>query len=202
MTTGHPTQEEMEETEDLVVRVQQGDTEAYADIVRQFQQPIFRYCCRLLGNRQDAEDAVQDIMVKAFQSIRRYKPDVGFQAWLYRIAGNHCLNLLSKRKLHSRVMRLLRPGEGTSSPEQQLDERLYSYPLAAALRELSPDERNLLTLRIFEQMSYVEIGHILQCSPNSLHKRMERVKVNVRKIMNAKEEHSCNHTNTAMTSKI
>ena len=62
-----------EDLENLVTRIQQGDTHEYATIVRTFQQPIFRYCYRMLDNKQDAEDAVQDIFIKAYRSLHQFK---------------------------------------------------------------------------------------------------------------------------------
>ncbi len=72
-----------DELEIWIDAVRQGETEKYELIVRAFQQPIFRYCYRLFANRQDAEDAVQDILVKAFQSLDQYRSTGSFQAWLY-----------------------------------------------------------------------------------------------------------------------
>ncbi|KAI7263955.1 hypothetical protein KC345_g8984, partial [Hortaea werneckii] len=159
--------------------VQEGERELFSYIVDVYQQPVYRYCCRMLGNRQDAEDAedaVQDVLVKAYQSIRGYKPTVSFQAWLYRIACNHCLNLLRRRRMQGHFLRLFRPETAVAGPEQKLEECLYSPVLAAALGRLSPEERNLLVLRVFEEQTFLEISAILNISPNALHKRMERIK--------------------------
>lgn len=87
------------ELEELIISIQKGNIERYAFIVRAFQTPIYRYCYRLLENKQDAEDAVQDVLVKGYQSIHQYKSQMHFSAWLYRIAYHHCLNLLRRRRL-------------------------------------------------------------------------------------------------------
>lgn len=135
----------------IVQRIQQGEREEFAMIVQVFQQPIFRYCCRLLGNRQDAEDAVQDVLFKAYQSIGQYKPTASFSSWLYRIACNHCLNLLRRRRMQSRLMRIFKPETAAESPEQKVEESLYSEILQGALMKLSLEERNMLVLRVFER---------------------------------------------------
>ncbi|CAM2772819.1 sigma-70 family RNA polymerase sigma factor [Paenibacillus sediminis] len=185
----------------LIVSVQNGDREKFANIVQTFQQPIFRYCYRLLGNRQDAEDAVQDIFIKTYESIHRYKPAASFSSWLYRIAGNHCLNLLRRRRMHRLAMRILKPGSDAAGAEQEFEERLYSYPLAAALSKLSLEERNLLVLRVFEQRTYVEMSGILGISPNALHKRMEKIKSKVRETM-TKEGFLCSVQESKLITKI
>ncbi|MHA6532244.1 RNA polymerase sigma factor [Paenibacillus sp. BAC0078] len=192
----------MKQVEAVIVRVQNGETEQYSWIVDMYQQPIYRYCCRLLGNRQDAEDAVQDILVKAYQSLRRYKPTVSFSAWLYRIAWNHCLNLLRRQQLQARVMRIFRPETVAAGPEQLVEERLYSPELSAALMQLSLEERNILVLRVFEELTFQEMSEILNSSANSLHKRMERIKQKVREAMKAEEEIHWNEKESAMSTKI
>lgn len=193
---------EIKELEEIVVGIQQGNTEQYASIVRVFQNPIYRYCYRLLENKQDAEDAVQDILVKAFQSIHQYKPQLQFSAWLYRIAYHHCLNLLRRRRLHKQVMRVFRPELISASAEQEVDARLYNPTLSAALSRLSLEERNMLILRVFEEKTYAEISEILGVSPNALNKRMNRIKLKVREYMKSEEEIAWNEHQSAMNTKI
>jgi RNA polymerase sigma factor (sigma-70 family) len=190
------------ELEELIVRIQKGDTEKYALIVKAFQQSIYRYCYRMLENTQDAEDAVQDILVKGYQSIHRYTPKVNFSAWLYRIAYNHCLNLLRRRRLHKQVMRIFRPEFIAASPEQELDARLYNPSLSVALSRLSLEERNMLILRVFEEKTYAEISDILGVSPNALTKRMNRIKLKVQEAMKSEEEITWDEPGSAMNTKI
>ncbi len=191
-----------EELETLVGSIQQGNTNEYEAIVRIFQQPIFRYCYRMLNNRQDAEDAVQDILVKAYQSLHQYKRADRFSAWLYRIAYHHCLNLVRRRRIHHKVMTIVRPETTATSPEQKLDNALYKPSLEAALSRLSLEERNLLILRVFEEKTFAEIGTILKVSPNALVKRMKRIQQKVRKSMKSKEEIVWNEPELPMNTKI
>ena len=191
-----------DELETLVSAVRQGETEKYEPIVRAFQQPIFRYCYRLFANRQDAEDAVQDILVKAYRSLGQYRRADNFQAWLYRIAYRHCLNVLRRRRIHRQVMKMLRPETVTAGPEQELDDRLYHPSLARALAELSPRERSLLILRAFEEKSFAELGHIMQTSPNALVKRMQRIKQKVRTSMKSKEDMPWNDSKHPMNTEV
>lgn len=190
------------ELEELIVSIQKGNTEQYALIVRAFQKPIYRYCYRLLENKQDAEDAVQDILVKGYQSIHQYKPKVHFSAWIYRIAYNHCLNLLRKRRLQKQVMRIFRPEVMSASPEQELDDRLYKPSLSAALSRLSLELRNMLILRVFEEKTYIEISEILGVRPNALTKRMNRIKLKVQEAMKLEEEITWNEPQSVMNTKI
>ncbi|WP_233567122.1 RNA polymerase sigma factor [Cohnella endophytica] len=172
----------------MIATIQEGDVRQYSVIVKAFQQPIYRYCCRLLANKQDAEDAVQDILVKAYQTLHLYKRAEHFSAWLYRMAYHHCLNLLRKRRLHNRVMRIIRLETLSASPAQEIDNGWYTPSLARALTMLSPEERSLLILRVFEEQSYTEMSEIFKIRPNALIKRMKRIKRKVQKAMNSEEE--------------
>ncbi|MNC41981.1 ECF RNA polymerase sigma factor SigE [compost metagenome] len=145
---------------------------------------------------------MQDILVKAYQSIRGYKPEVSFSAWLYRIAGNHCLNLLRRRRLQEHLSRIFRPETAAVSAEQQIEARLFSPGLEAALRKLSPEERNILVLRVFEELTFQEMGHILHSSPNALHKRMERIKRKIRENMQTEEGITWNEPESIAGTKI
>ncbi|MNC57912.1 RNA polymerase sigma factor [compost metagenome] len=83
-----------------------------------------------------------------------------------------------------------------------MDERLYSPALSAALTQLSLEERNILVLRVFEDLTFQEMGEILNSSPNALHKRMERIKRKVRESMQAEEGISWDQKESAMSTKI
>lgn len=107
----------MESIEEWIKKVQGGDTEAYQPIVEAFQAPIYAYCYRLLGNRQEAEDAAQDILFKSYKRIKDYQPTVSFSAWVYKIAYRHCLNLLRRRSLHRSLQHLFLPPTSYSAEQ-------------------------------------------------------------------------------------
>lgn len=190
-----------EDLESLVMRIQRGDTHEYATIVQTFQQPIFRYCYRMLDNKQDAEDAVQDIFIKAYQSLHQYRKAEHFSAWLYRIAYHYCLNLLRKHRTRRRLLTLLSSGSPATSTDQALENVLYKPILAEALARLSIQERNLLFLRVYEEKSFAEIGDILKVSPNALAKRMQKIQRKMQKLMETKEEYKWNETQSSVNTR-
>ena len=103
---------------------------------------IYIYCAD--ARKQDAQDAVQDIFIKAFTKLHTYEAKVSFSSWLYKIAYHHCLNLLRKRQVRMRVNRLIKPAGYADSVEQTLERRWFSEPLEYAMTKLSVEERNLL----------------------------------------------------------
>ncbi|MFC5401324.1 RNA polymerase sigma factor [Cohnella soli] len=184
--------------------MQEGETDEYVNVIRAYQQPIYRYCLRLLVNAQDAEDAAQDIFIKAFESIRHYRRMISFSSWLYTIAYRHCLNLLRKRKYQLQLLpRLLRTDAAAESPEQSLDNRLFSPALTAALAALSPEDRSLLILHIFEERTYAEISEITGQKPDALKKRVSRMKEKARSLIRDwREEEPWNGNNQPVNGNI
>ncbi|MGM1046144.1 MAG: RNA polymerase sigma factor [Bacillota bacterium] len=173
---------EMMSDEAAIQRVLHGDQQAFVHIVENYQQQIFMYCWRLLNQRQEAEDAVQDILVKAYQKLDTYKPHTSFSSWLYKIAYHHCLNVQRRIRFFQNILPLLRPEKDLSdSAEKEAEKYIFSEPLDRALRKLSPEERNLLVLRVFEEKSYVEIAQIMDKTSESVKKRYNRTLQKIKK---------------------
>lgn len=139
----------MEFVEECVMQVKAGEANKYVHIVETFQAPIYRYCSRMLGNRQEAEGAVPDILVKAYEKIDKYNPTGSFSSWLYKIAHYHCLNLLRKRSIQRKFQSWFHQEAIAESAEQTMTNRLFGEPLASAITALSADE--LLILRVLRR---------------------------------------------------
>jgi RNA polymerase sigma-70 factor (ECF subfamily) len=86
--------------QELINRSQYGDNKSFGLLVSEFQALVFRLAFRLLGNEDDAKDMVQEVFVKVWLQIRRYKPQYGFSTWIYRITGNMCCDKLRSMKQH------------------------------------------------------------------------------------------------------
>ncbi|MCP3806640.1 sigma-70 family RNA polymerase sigma factor [Paenibacillus polymyxa] len=194
-----------EEIEYRIKRVQAGEIQDYAYIVKEYQRQIFVYCWRILGSEQEAEEAVQDIFVSAFEKISMYKPTVGFSSWLYKMAYHHCLNLIRRKNLQRKFkITLFNSTNMTSDSAAQVMERqLFSEPLSRALGQLNAEERNLLVLRIFEEKSFGEIGEIMNKSEEAIKKKYGRTKTKLKKMMEPiKEDPKCVNYKTELRNKV
>lgn len=160
-----------EQIENTVELVKAGDLEAYTLIIRRFEKPLYIYCYHLLDNREEAQDAVQEIFIKAHQEIHRYKPTVSFSAWLYKIAYHHSLNLLKKHQRRLKVALYFK---------QQEEPKEFSFREESALEKLltylSPEEKHILLLKAVEQYSFTEIGQIMDCKPATVRKKYQRLR--------------------------
>ncbi len=81
-----------------VAQVQQGNDDAFTQIVETYQKPIYNLCYRMLGEPGAAEDAAQEVFLRAYQNLHRYDPSRAFGTWIFSIAAHYCIDLLRKKK--------------------------------------------------------------------------------------------------------
>lgn len=169
---------------EVLARVAAGDTEAFGLLVERHQERLLRLCDRMLGDAEEARDAAQEVFLKAFRNAGAFRPRGQVYTWLYRIAVNHCLNKLRRRKL---VRFLGLEGEAGEESAPGLDPRDPAPDPAAALaarrrwratREaiaaLPPSQRAVLVLAKFEGLSYKEIAAVLGITLGAVESRLFR----------------------------
>lgn len=169
----------------IVRQVLQGDRDAYAQLVRAYHPRVRSVCISMLLSPQEADDAAQDVFVKAFTALRQYKKNISFAAWLHRIASNHCLDLLRKRKRQktdSLDGLIEAKGESESldvlhAPNDALSEGSEQATLAMqVLSRMPEDQRRILTLREVDGLRYDEISAVLRCSLDAVKARLRRAR--------------------------
>ncbi len=161
------------EIEDAIEQVLAGNREAYTVIVSAFERQIYAYCRLLLRNSAEAEDATQDILIKAYRGLSGYEKKASFASWLYKIAYYHCIDLIRSSKRRKRLTdayrKQLRPESSQPrSPEQDRIDELFEG--------LTAEERNLLLLRALHRYTFEEIGRITGRKPASTRKQFGRLK--------------------------
>ena len=87
------------EPTELIVRARTGDTQAWGDLYREYAPAIFRFCRRAMPTREDAEDATMEIFMKLRDKLAQYDQNRSFTAWLYKVAANHCWDMLRRRRV-------------------------------------------------------------------------------------------------------
>jgi RNA polymerase sigma-70 factor (ECF subfamily) len=153
------------ELADVVSQVRAGDAEAWGELYRRYAPAIYRFCRRALPTREDAEDATTEIFIKVRQKLGMYDSSRPFTAWLYKVASNHCWDLLRRR----RIRQDLETGDletlPLEHPEPNQLERLQSEhsikQVRAGLERLPDRPRMALVLRYYAEMSYDEIADTL-----------------------------------------
>ena len=180
----------MEDEQAVIAAVLAGDAEAFGTLVRAHQARVRLVCLARLGRRDEADDAAQDVFVKAFQALPNFKGDSSFGTWMVRITDNHCLDILRTRKRHRTESLeamleakgdafdglLSRMNSAESPPPYSPDDLDLLGRLYAALPE---DDREILTLREVEELPYEEIARRLSCSLDAVKGRLKRARQNL-----------------------
>ena len=153
------------EPTDLIVRARAGDAQAWGDLYREFAPAIFRFCRRALPTREDAEDATMEIFMKLRDKLIQYDQSRSFTAWLYRVAANHCWDMLRRRKArHDKDTQDIEdlPLEAPEPNQlEKLIEERTSEEVRKALDKLGARARMALVMRYYSDMSYDEIADAL-----------------------------------------
>jgi len=148
----------------LAERTLGGDVEAYGGLVRRYQGSVFGVCYRIMGERQAAEDQVQETFLRAHQRLGTFKLDKPFGPWIRRVAANLCLNAIraaGPTRLPLEEERDLPPDRASINPERQAQRDEQAETVRAAIRRLPPHYRVVIELRHFQELSYAEIGAAL-----------------------------------------
>lgn len=158
---------------ELVEGWRKGDRKAFAALVERYQRPVYNAAFRVLGNADDAADTAQAVFLKVAQHLDEYDPRYRFFSWLYRIAVNESLNLLRRNGREEPLDEAVElPGEASANPEWQVGEAQVARQVQSALMRMKADDRVVLTLRHFSELSYQEIAQVLGLDEKTVKSRL------------------------------
>lgn len=184
--------------EDVLIRAARGgDLEAFNQLVLAYQGQVFALAYRLLGDREQAADVVQETFISAFQHIGRFQRGY-LRAWLLRIATNLCYDALRRRRsrptapLEALLARPdspeLRTLEGEADPESYAEQRELMREIRLALEQLPPEQRAVVVLCDSEGFPYAEAAQVLGISQGTLKSRLSRGRARLRDYFLARRE--------------
>ncbi|MDX2151340.1 MAG: RNA polymerase sigma factor [Bryobacteraceae bacterium] len=163
----------MDETA-LIKAAQQGDQDAFEQLVRSYDQNVLRLAMNLLRSPEDAYDIYQEAFLRVYKNLGNFRFDCSFHTWLYRIVTNLCLDHLRKRKVRKEESTVVETSEGpldrmTTVPEERVDgdpqRKLLSHQLKEriqnVLTDLTPRERLVFEMRHYQGMRLRAIGEVL-----------------------------------------
>jgi len=160
----------------LMLRVTQGDGEAFAELVDKYKQAIVNFLYRNLRDLEEAEDLAQTVFLQVYKSAARYRVEAKFTTWLYTIARNLCLNEIRRRSRHpaESLDAAIDPGEAMSPRQFEdgraaaADDQLLQGELTAKVQEaldaLPENQRTAILMFKEQELSYEEISAVLGCS--------------------------------------
>jgi RNA polymerase sigma-70 factor (ECF subfamily) len=169
--------------EQLLARLKAGETEAFDLLFQKYGPPLLNFINRIVGDRDRAEDLLQETFLRVLRHLAHYRPEARFSTWIYRIATNLCYNELRTRRRHRLVsidggggaaIESTLSGSGRKSDDPHasvvLDEEVRQ--VEEAIRSLPENERIVLVLRFYDEHSYAEIAEILACPVGTVKSRL------------------------------
>lgn len=156
----------------LVRQVLTGDVDAYAGLVARYRDRLGRYAVHLLGNRADAEEALQDAFVRAYRALGRCEDPERFGPWLFRILVNRCRTLGAQRARRERL--LASNGPVADAPADPAERQAWAEAIRWALGRLAPEQREAFLLKYVEERSYEEMAELTGAGISALKMRVKR----------------------------
>ena len=168
----------------IVQRVLEGDTNAFEELVLEYEKKVYNVALRMLNNSEDAADMTQEAFIKAYNSLSGFRGDSKFSVWLTRIVSNLCLDFLRSRNRRPTVSLSMEDEDGedvqldiadtSQSPEQLLERSLTRESVRRGLQSLPEDYREILLLREIQGLSYDEIAAALDIEVGTVKSRIFR----------------------------
>ncbi|MCY3542301.1 MAG: RNA polymerase sigma factor RpoE [Gammaproteobacteria bacterium] len=181
----------------LVKRVQAGDNRAFDLLFHRYKHRLRSAVSRILDNREDVDDVVQDAFVKAYRALPKFRGESQFFTWLYRIATNTAKNhLVAKARKHTStdvdIYEEAASNEYThlqenENPENLLESRELELLIKETVQNLEPELRSAITLREHAGLSYEQIAQIMDCPVGTVRSRIFRARASVSEKIRARE---------------
>lgn len=173
--------------EELITRSQNGDINAFEELVARYERKVYAIAYRFMGNQEDASDLAQEAFLKAYQSIKNFRQEASFSTWICRIISNVCRDELRKlkRKNQTSLDEEVWLAEGAVTkqikdtgltPEQVYEHKELKGYLQSLINNLNTEYRMVVILRDIQGYSYVEIAEMLDCSLGTVKSRLNRAR--------------------------
>ena len=170
---------------DILTDVANGDIEAYGKIVNRYRGRLYNFVFRFVGDRETAEDIVQEAFLRAYRKRNEYRAIANFSTWLFTIAGNLAKSELRRRK-RWRLFPLHRDEENETGmelpdesyrPDRITESSIADVQIHQAIMSLSENYRQVILLRDVEGLSYQEIAEISRCPVGTVKSRVNRARL-------------------------
>jgi RNA polymerase sigma-70 factor (ECF subfamily) len=181
---------------ELVVRALSGREDGFEELVRRYQRPIVAYVYRMVGDYDSALDLAQEVFIKVYNSLGRYRPEFKFSTWIYRIAHNAAIDHLRRQGAARTEEMEVEGQEGTTfekplaskgpTPEQETERGERRAEIEGVVAQLSPAYRELIVLRHSHDLSYDEIAEVTGLPLGTVKNRIFRAREAMRELLVAR----------------
>ncbi len=177
-------------------RCKRGEEAAFAEILTRYRGAIHNLCYRMTRNSEDASDLAQEVFIKVFNLLDRFDEDYAFSSWLFRIATNHCIDFLRRKRMQFQSIEgstgadgeeyELQLPDGGPTPDVVLQRKEALQRLEEVISDLPPHYKAITLLRHDQQLSYEEIAEILQLPLGTVKARIHRARNMVQQMLKAR----------------
>jgi len=184
----------MSEEERLVEQALSGDGRAFEMLMEKHERKMYAVALRMCANREDAQDCLQDAMLRIYKALPSFKGQSSFSTWAYRITMNTCLDDLRRKKVRqaSSVDQLIElgwsPTDENDTPERHADNAELRRSLSRAIQSLPEEMRAAIVLRDVQGFSYDEIAETLNTNVGTVKSRISRGREKLREILSSEAE--------------
>ena len=173
---------------DLIERFRNGDLSGFEALIRKYQDRVYNLCRYMVRDPQDAQEAAQDVFLKAYKGMKGFRPDASIYTWLYRIAVNTCLDYKRKSRrdtLRKQPLTVDLPST-EPLPAELYNSREISESIQVALQKLPEKQRAAIVLREIEGLSYEAVAEVLHTSVGTVKSRISRAREQLRQLLRKK----------------
>ncbi len=177
-------------------RCKRGEEAAFAEILGRYRTPIYNLCYRMTRNQEDAVDLGQEVFIKVFNLLDRFDENYAFSSWLFRIATNHCIDFLRRKRMRFQSIEsstgadgeeyeLQLPDQGPA-PDTVLQRKEALDRLEEVIADLPPHYKAITLLRHDQQLSYEEIAEVLDLPLGTVKARIHRARNMIQQMLKAR----------------
>ena len=178
----------------LIERASGGDPSAFNQLMAAHEKRMYAVALRMFANREDAQDCLQEAMLRVYRAIGGFKGQSSFSTWVYRITMNTCLDEMRRKKnkqaasLDGLLDQGWSPADESSMPEKQAVKSELRREIQSAIRDLPEDMRSAVVLRDIQGMAYDEIAQVLDVNVGTVKSRISRAREKLRGKLKEKPE--------------
>ena len=178
--------------EELVKRVKAGDIDAFEDIIAKYEKRVFGVIYNMLKNDNDIEDIAQDVFIKVYRNIDKFKGNSSLYTWIYRITTNMCLDYMKKNKSMIYIDEKVQLDDSEVdlqlTSKEKLQDELYeekemNQKLNKAIDKLPDKQKAMIVLRDIKGLSYDEISEILEIKLGTVKSQINRARLKLKEIL-------------------
>jgi RNA polymerase sigma-70 factor (ECF subfamily) len=171
-----------EEERAAIEACKRGEREAFDQLVVRYQRGVYRLCYRYVNNHEDANDLTQEVFLRAWRAIGRFRGQSAFSTWLYRIGVNTCLNFRAARRPTAQELpeTIADPGAGAA---ERVEHDEQARRVREAVGRLPEKQRATLILKVYHELTHKEVAQILGSTVGTVKANLFHALGNLRKLM-------------------